>query len=204
MDNQKMKHYKRRLYKERQGIVETINKLKEDMGLNESMREDTSELSFYDNHPADIASETFEIEKNRALKANEATHLRMVEDAIKKIDNGTYGKCESCGGEISEDRLEVIPYATMCIECEKTKKANYKTYWQDRPVEETVVGYPFGNSNKDAEDYAGYDGEDVWQELESFNSLNYSLWDEEDEDMQGVVEEVDRVSNSLYKRQLPD
>jgi peptidoglycan/xylan/chitin deacetylase (PgdA/CDA1 family) len=67
-----------------------------------------------------------------------------------------------------------------------------------------MLCFPFGSYNKDAEDYTGYDGEDVWQELESYNSVNYMLWDEEDESMQGIVEETDKISNEQYKRQLPD
>lgn len=204
MDRERLEHYRKELYKERENITQVIDRLREDMGLDASLRDDTSELSSYDNHPADLASETFEIEKNRALKANETTHLRMIEDALKKIDEGTYGICEGCGREIDEERLDVLPFAAMCIECQKTKNPDHTTYMQDRPVEETVLGYPFGSNNRDPEDYTGYDGEDVWQELESCNSLNYNLWDEEDEDMQGVVEEVDRISNSQYKKQLPD
>jgi YteA family regulatory protein len=205
MDRDKLEYFRKRLYEERDNIYHILEGLEEEMGVETSLRDSTSELSSYDNHPGDLASETFEIEKNRALRANETTHLAAIDDALGRIDSGRFGKCEICGREIAGERLDALPYARTCIECEKTREPNYKTCWQDRPVEETVIGYPFGSINKDPDDYTGYDGEDVWQELESFNSPNLLLWDdEEDENMQGVVEEVDKISNEQYRRQLPD
>lgn len=204
MDKERLEHFKNKLYEEMERTNGIIKRLQEDMGLGESIRDNTSELSSYDNHPADLGSETFEIEKNRALKANEVTHLKMVQDALNKIENGNYGICEICGREIDEERLEAVPYATLCIDCQRNEVPDYRSYYQDRPIEETVEGYPFGSHNRDPEDYTGYDGEDVWQELESYDSPNYLLWDDEDENMQGVVEETDKISNEQYRRQLPD
>lgn len=204
MEQAKVEYFKNKLYEERKNITEILNRLDEDMGLGESLMENTSELSSYDNHPGDLGSETFENEKNRALKANETTHLKMVDAALEKINRQKYGICEMCGQPISYERLDAVPYAALCISCEKHKKPDYRSYWPDRPIEEDVIGHPFGSDNKDSEDYTGYDGEDVWQELESYNSVNYMAWDdEEDENMQGVVEETDKISNEQYRRQLP-
>lgn len=205
MDRNKLEHFKNRLYEEKESIESIINRLEDDMGVGISQRDETSELSLCDNHPGDIGSETFEAEKNKALKANELTHMKMIEDSLARIKKGTYGICNICGSEISDERLEVIPFTSLCIDCEKTEKPDYKTYWQDRPIEETVVRNIFGNTNRDPEDYTGYDGEDVWQELESYNSLNYMAWDDnEDDEDQGIVEDIDRISNEQYRRQLPD
>jgi sporulation protein, yteA family len=203
VDNKKLDYFRDRLLKEKEKVAEIINGL-DHGGLDDSLRDSTSELSSYDNHPADIGTETFEIERNRGLRANEVTQLKMIERALEKIDKGGYGTCEICGREIDGERLEALPSASLCIDCKETRVPDSLTYWQDRPIEETVIGYPFGSTNKDNEDYTGYDGEDVWQELESFNSINYMLWDDEDESMQGIVEETDKISNEQYKRQLPD
>ncbi|MDZ4957311.1 yteA family sporulation protein, partial [Clostridium perfringens] len=80
--------------------------------------ENSSELSFYDNHPADIATETFEAEMGRALEANEVSLLHKINDALRSIDEGSYGKCKKCGKDIDEERLEFLPYAENCIECQ--------------------------------------------------------------------------------------
>lgn len=204
MDREKLEHFRERLIDERDRINRVIDGIKDDLGLESSLRDGTSELSSYDNHPGDLASETFEMEKNQSLKANEVSRLKMIEDALSSIERGSYGICQYCGKEIGEERLEAVPYTNLCINCAEHKDSTSRTYWQDRPVEEAVIGHPFGSNDRDPEDYTGYDGEDVWQELESYDSLNYHLWDDEDEDMQGIVEETDKISNNQYKRQLPD
>jgi DnaK suppressor protein len=51
----------------------------------------------------------------RALRAN----LRDVERALAKLQDGTYGRCDRCGGPIGEERLEAIPWALLCIDCKK-------------------------------------------------------------------------------------
>ncbi|MBF0519124.1 MAG: TraR/DksA family transcriptional regulator [Nitrospirae bacterium] len=49
--------------------------------------------------------------------------LNKIDEALRKIHNGTYGICEDCGQEISEGRLKVLPYAVHCVECkEKVEK----------------------------------------------------------------------------------
>lgn len=76
------------------------------------------ELSDYDNHPADAASETFEREKDLAIDENTDDIVESIDRALEKIETGTYGICDRCGNEISKARLEALPYAAFCIECQ--------------------------------------------------------------------------------------
>jgi RNA polymerase-binding protein DksA len=76
------------------------------------------ELADYDNHPADAATNTFEREKDLALDENVDDLLDKIDDALDKIEEGTYGKCDRCGRDISVARLEVLPYATLCVDCQ--------------------------------------------------------------------------------------
>jgi len=55
------------------------------------------------------------------LRGREQKLLKKIDEAISRIDSGTYGVCESCGGEISYKRLEARPVTTLCIDC-KTKQ----------------------------------------------------------------------------------
>jgi YteA family regulatory protein len=80
--------------------------------------DEMSELADYDNHPADIATETFEREKDLALDENIDDILDSINRALEKIDEGTYGICDRCGNNISKARLEALPYASFCIECQ--------------------------------------------------------------------------------------
>ena len=79
-----------------------------------------SELSNYDNHPADAASETYERTKNFALDANFKEIIERIDTALRKIDSGSYGLCDRCGEQIHVERLKAIPYATMCIRCQES------------------------------------------------------------------------------------
>ena len=74
------------------------------------------ELSF-DQNFADSSQVTAERGEVEALAGNLRESLSDVEDAIVKLDNGTFGTCESCGQAISPDRLEAKPAAKLCMEC---------------------------------------------------------------------------------------
>lgn len=69
------------------------------------------------NHPGDEGSETFEKEKSLAIQGNLEVILDEVDQALKKFEAGTYGRCEECGKEIPTERLEVRPQSTLCIDC---------------------------------------------------------------------------------------
>jgi len=79
--------------------------------------EEKSEHAGQGNHMADDASEMFEQEKNLALQQNTAQLLAQVESALRRMDAGFYGVCESCGQAIDHARLETLPYATRCVSC---------------------------------------------------------------------------------------
>ncbi len=72
------------------------------------------------NHMADDASEVFEQTKNLALKRHLEKMLEQVELAMHRIEKGSYGVCERCGGLISPERLQVMPSATLCMGCART------------------------------------------------------------------------------------
>jgi RNA polymerase-binding protein DksA len=65
---------------------------------------------------ADHASDTYEREVGDSLEENAEQILREVDDALARIDEGTYGVCKACGKEIPSERLEAVPYATLCVE----------------------------------------------------------------------------------------
>ncbi len=77
----------------------------------------------YGNHMADDASEAFEQAKELALHENARKVLVQVTDALEHIDRGTYGICDQCGTEIDPARLEALPYATLCLNCQQRRSA---------------------------------------------------------------------------------
>ncbi len=70
------------------------------------------------NHMADDATETYEYSKDLSLERNEASLLWLVEHALEKFEQGTFGICESCGTPIDRARLQALPYVLYCMECQ--------------------------------------------------------------------------------------
>jgi RNA polymerase-binding protein DksA len=104
------------LEKERQRMLHQIRVI--DAGQDQDQSDTLSELSDYDDHPADVATETFEREKDRALRNNARETVERVTAALRKMDHGTYGLCDICGKEIPAGRLDAVPYATLCVKCQ--------------------------------------------------------------------------------------
>jgi DnaK suppressor protein len=66
---------------------------------------------------AAAASQVFEQQRDLALRDRSRLELHRIEVALRKLDNGSYGTCESCGNPIAPERLEAIPWVGLCIDC---------------------------------------------------------------------------------------
>ena len=66
---------------------------------------------------AAAASHVFEQQRDLALRDRSRIELGRVESALRRLDAGTYGACETCGNPIAPERLEAIPWAPTCIDC---------------------------------------------------------------------------------------
>ena len=84
-----------------------------------SLEEETEEETYDNNHLADSATATLEREIDYTLEENAENLVRAIDQALERIEDGTYGKCERCGQQIAEERLEAIPHATRCIDCQR-------------------------------------------------------------------------------------
>ncbi|MHB9024630.1 MAG: TraR/DksA C4-type zinc finger protein [Armatimonadota bacterium] len=113
----RLRAIKKRLLAERERLVEELRDIIE-RTTHSSELEQVTEMSTYDDHPADLASETFEREKDMALEGNIQDLLEKVNVALEKLEDGTYGVCDSCGVEINPNRLEALPWASLCLNCQ--------------------------------------------------------------------------------------
>lgn len=166
MNNQRIQHFKQRLLELQKKETERAGYIAE--GLGTSLQDSIEELSLYDNHPGDIGDATFEREKDLGLKLFIEDRLAMINEALQAISRGAYGLCESCGREISEERLEIVPYTTLCRECKSDREGLER---HPRPIEEDVIQPPFGENYGDR-DEIGFDGEDAWQAVARFGTSN--------------------------------
>jgi len=199
MERIKAQYFKEKLISEQIRVLNLIDQLKQN-GVVNSNSEMATELSFYDNHPSDIATELFNKEKGIALKGNEVSILNKIEDALWSIENNTYGKCKSCGADISFERLDFTPYAANCVSCQKSIDNTRPAEQNNRCVEEHVLGTFFKYSNKGD---VGFDAEDTYQVVERFNKLD-DIVEFYDDDDDGYVEPIEKISNEQYKNQLPN
>lgn len=70
-------------------------------------------------HPADVASDLYAREELVAEQVTLTRQLSLVDDALARIDQGTYGVCVECGARIADERLAALPQAALCIECQR-------------------------------------------------------------------------------------
>jgi len=97
--------------------LEGVKSTFDDEGLTEQSETDSvGELSSYDQHQADMGTETFEREKDLSILEQVEAELADVEHAVRRLDDGTYGTCEVCARPIPDERLEAMPAARLCLE----------------------------------------------------------------------------------------
>ena len=110
------------LVEKRQAVVEALDYLhKENPG---SLEDETGELvsGSADQHMADTATETVEREIGNTLEASDGRLLAAIDSALARIENGTFGTCVNCGAQIAPERLEAMPWATLCIDCKRKEE----------------------------------------------------------------------------------
>jgi DnaK suppressor protein len=70
---------------------------------------------------AAAATHVFEQQRDLALRDHNRAHLADVDAAIARLDAGAYGRCTACGRPVGAERLEALPWAALCIDCQRTK-----------------------------------------------------------------------------------
>jgi RNA polymerase-binding transcription factor DksA len=112
---------RKRLQDEKSRVEGLIRNLKDELG-DEGENDTLSELSDYDQHPADTASETFEREKDVSILERLEDELAELQAALERIDAGTYGIDEVTGEPIAPERLEAVPTARRNIDIERRRE----------------------------------------------------------------------------------
>jgi RNA polymerase-binding transcription factor DksA len=109
--------------------------------------ETSIELSPIDQHQADVGSEVFEREKALTIRVRVDAELIEVADALTRLDTGTYGRCETCGRSIDDERLEAMPATRFCTDHEVLWEGTRMTF--SLPAGKYPDGAPY------ADDLAG-------------------------------------------------
>ncbi|NLJ75406.1 MAG: conjugal transfer protein TraR [Firmicutes bacterium] len=179
MKMDKVHNLRERLRQEQQDLIKLESSLAGPGGLGEPMDTAATELSAYDQHPGDYGSQMYERSKDLGLLQNTRERLAEVEEALEAIGRGTYGRCQTCGKIIPEDRLEALPMTLYCVECKRQLEDKDV---RNRPVEEELLYPPFGRTFTDETDSNAFDGEDSWEAVARFGTASGVAEDEEDEE----------------------
>lgn len=93
-----------------------------DEALRSTGGEASGSLSDVPLHLADLGSHGFEEELTLGLLENEEHLIEEINAALDRLDQGVYGRCESCGQDVSKERLRALPYARHCVACARTRQ----------------------------------------------------------------------------------
>jgi RNA polymerase-binding protein DksA len=112
--------FREALLEERQRVAAAIENLHDENPG--SLTDESGEETVFDNHLGDTATVTYDRELDYTLEENSEHVLSDIDAALKRIEDGTYGVCTTCGMQISEERLEARPWATLCIDCQRERE----------------------------------------------------------------------------------
>ena len=116
-----LKKYKQLLIKEREKVGGGLSYITATT-LNKSQRDASGDLSGYAYHMADMASDDYEREFSLGRATDEQKILFLIDEAMKRIEDRTYGSCLQCSKRIAKKRLSALPYSELCIECQKSNE----------------------------------------------------------------------------------
>ncbi len=118
MKKKDLEYFRKLIYTEQLKTLKDMGYIKENI-LDETMRDASGDQSAYSFHMADQGSDTYDREKSFLLAARENKYLSDLNDAMKRVDDGTYGVCLICGKDIEKERLEVVLVAKYHVDCKK-------------------------------------------------------------------------------------
>ena len=113
MDKKKLDNFRRRLEERQQALRKTVSRTEEDGRVAD--QDSAQDI-------ADRAANSYTKEFLFSVSNNERQLLNMVETALQRIREGTFGECVNCGSEINAKRLEAVPWTRYCIACQEKKE----------------------------------------------------------------------------------
>lgn len=121
MNKADAKRFEKRLLEEREKLLQNMARL-ENSVLSKNQKESSGDLSSYSFHMADLATDASEREKAFLFASKEGRLLYHIDEALRRLYKNDYGTCQTCGEDISKDRLEAVPHARLCIKCKEEEE----------------------------------------------------------------------------------
>ena len=124
LSKDQVKQLRQLLITERVKLAEEIKTIAREAAT--SPRDASGDLSAYTVHMADMAADTYDRELSMNIASSEQEILYQIDDALKRLDDGSYGVCQQCNQPIAMSRLKAVPYASLCIACQRSKEQKNK------------------------------------------------------------------------------
>ena len=116
-----LKYFRELILKRRQEILSQLDDVEERL-RDSTPKESSGDLSAYSVHMPDQGSDCLEREMGFYLATREDKYVKHLDEALQRIDDGTFGVCRTCGEVIGKARLEAVPNATECIGCKSQRE----------------------------------------------------------------------------------
>lgn len=121
---EQLKHFRQLLITERAKLVDEIRAIAREAST--SPRDASGDLSAYTIHMADMAADTYNRELSMNIASSEQELIYQIDEALKRLDDGSFGLCQQCSQPITFSRLKALPYASLCINCQRTREQKSK------------------------------------------------------------------------------
>lgn len=121
LTKKELDQYKETLLKQREKISGEVGRLTKDY-LRKNSLDSSGDISSHPFHMADAASGSFDTEFNIGLASNEQDLLYEIDQALARVEDGSYGLCEKCKEPISKNRLKAVPFAKFCIKHQESQE----------------------------------------------------------------------------------
>ena len=116
-----LNEFKKLVLKRKEEINDEIKHISDDT-LKKSQKEASGDISGYTYHMADVATDNYDREFSLGLASSDRQSLYELEDALKRIDDGSFGICEDCKRLITKVRLKALPQARLCVKCQEKRE----------------------------------------------------------------------------------
>ncbi|MCF6151714.1 MAG: transcriptional regulator [Candidatus Kuenenia stuttgartiensis] len=113
--------YRKLLLSLREKLVGKVDYMQEET-LKKSRQDASGDLSNVPIHMADVGTDNYERELMIELMQSGEDSVRSIDDALERIEEGTFGICEACEKKINRERLKAVPYASLCVNCQREEE----------------------------------------------------------------------------------
>ena len=116
-----LKDFKKIVLKKKEEMLSDLKHISDDT-LRKSQKEASGDISGYTYHMADVATDNYDREFSLGIASSERKSLYELDDALKRIEEGTFGICDDCKSSITKIRLKAVPSARLCIKCQQKRE----------------------------------------------------------------------------------